>query len=533
MPLPKFLENLPNVSGCYLFKDGAGSIVYIGKAKNLKKRVSSYFQKNHEYPMTQKLVENIAGVDFIVTNNELEALLLEARLVNTHQPRFNVRLKDDKSYAYIKVTREKFPRCVTARTADIRDGDTLFGPFVSGEARRELLHLAHTLFKLRVCKTLPRRACLLYHIGLCGAPCIGKISEADYGKNIGMAKMLLRGKNDELKKLLEKEMREFSLRENYEQAKARRDQLRALEYLKEKEVVQLKKSYNQDVLNFIPAAGKLSIQLFNINKGVISGKKEYQADMDFSKDPVEIFSEFVRRYYYLNDIPKEVIVPHALSDMEFFSKYLSRLAGFSVRVIVPRAGEKKKLLELLKKNIITSHAFGPEELMRLKEALQLPRSPAVIECFDISNLGEKYCVGSMVQFREGKPHKAEYRRFRIRTVLGQSDFGSMKEVVSRRYRRLLSEGKAFPDLVVLDGGKPQLTAGISALRELGVQIPVIALAKQEEEIYTTGSMMPIKLSKKDSALKVLQRARNEAHRFANAYQRILRKKGMFGKLKKS
>lgn len=527
------LKNLPQEPGCYLFKNSSGNIIYIGKAKNIKKRVSSYFQKTHEYEFTNKLVREIDTMGWILTTNEVEALLLEAKLIKAHQPAYNIRLKDDKSYPYIKITREKFPRLITARAADIKPNDILFGPFVSGEARREIMRLANSLLKLRVCKTLPKRACLLFHIGLCSAPCIGKISEAEYLQNIEKAKMLLRGKNNELISILEKEMKQFSEEQNYEQAKLRRDQLRALERMKEKEVVHLRKPYNQDVINYILDMPNIYIQLFNIHKGVVSGRRDYTIDASAHAEPKEAFSEFVRQYYFSHDIPKEVILPHTFFGMELLSKYLSRLAGFHVRVTVPRAGEKKKLLVLLKKNIIASHTVGLEELVRLKAALRLPKYPNIIECFDISNLGGKYLVGSMVQFHEGKPRKSEYRRFRIKTVHGQSDFDSMKEVVFRRYQRLLSEKKPFPDLVALDGGKPQLTAGISALQEAGAQIPVIALAKQQEEIYTTDSMAPIKLSKKDPALKILQRIRDEAHRFANAYRKILQKKDMLGKLKKA
>lgn len=521
-------KNVPKGPGCYLFKDEKGDILYIGKAINLQKRVNSYFTKVHVYSKTEELARNIHSVDFIVTNNEIEALLLEARLVHQHQPRFNILLKDDKSYAYIKITHEEFPRFITARTADIKKGDTVYGPYVSGEARKEFLRLIHTLFKLRVCRNLPKRACLLYHIGQCSAPCINKISKIEYLENVKRAEMLLKGKNKELIGILQDEMKTFSKREQYEIAKIRRDQIGALEHLAQKEIVHLRKHYNQDVINYIIDGHAMYIQLFNIHKGVISSRRDYSLDdKDMVRKQDEVFSQFIIQYYFSHDIPKEVIIPKKVIDQNLLKKYLEKISGNVVEITIPRAGNKRKLLDLLKENIIAKHRLGDVNLQRLRELLSLPTYPKIIECFDISNFGSESMVGSMVQFREGKSDKSNYRRFRIKTVRGQSDFDSMKEVVFRRYYRLKQEKSAFPDLVVVDGGRPQLSAALSAFQELGISLPLIGLAKQEEEIYSTDHMHPIKLSPSDGALQLLQRIRNEAHRFANKYHRLLRGKNLF------
>ncbi len=525
MSKANIIKKMPHASGCYLFKDEKGEIIYVGKAKDLHKRASSYFKEVHQYEKTRELVKHIYEADYIITNNEIEALLLEARLIKERQPKYNISLKDDKSYAYIKVTQEEFSRFVTARTADIKKGDTVYGPYVSGEARREFLRLINRMFKLRVCKKLPKRACLLYHIGQCSAPCIEKISKLEYLQNVKKAEMLLRGDNKELIVILGEEMRRYSGSEEYELAKSRRDQISALTYLAQKEVVHLRKQYNQDVINYIIDNGAMLIQIFNIHKGVISNRKDFMLEeKDILKKTDEIFSQFLSQYYYSSDIPQEIIIPKKIADKKIFEGFLEKLAGHKVVITIPNKGDKKKLLDLLRQNIISKNELGDMGLHTLKEALNLPAYPRVIECFDISNLGNTFLVASMVRFREGKPDKSNYRRFKIKSVQGQSDFDSMKEAVYRRYYRLKMEGSEMPNLIVIDGGKPQLTAALASLNELGLSIPLIALAKKEEEIYMTDQMHPLKLLKNNPALHVLQRIRNEAHRFANKYHRLLRSK---------
>lgn len=517
--LSQKLAKAPHNPGCYLFKDKDGDVVYIGKAKDIKKRVSSYWRKDIQDIKTKSLVKSIRDVSFFVTDNEVEAFLLEASLIKKYQPKYNIELKSGVRYAYIKITNDKFPKLETVRA--IKKGDKVFGPYAVGSSRQETIRLANSLFKLRVCKKLPKTACLLYHIKQCSAPCIGKISEADYQKNVSKAEMILKGKTSDLVKKLQQEMRDYSSKLNYELAKIRRDQISALENITQRQKVQLQKRYNQDVINYKNVMNKLVVQLFNINKGIISGRKEFKIRIPIAEENI---TDFIRQYYYINDIPSEIILPEVLEEKSLIEEYLTKLAKVKVQITVPQKGDKLKLLDLVKKNIEVGLKLGENNLIELQNKLNLPNLPRVIEAFDVSNLGPTDVVGSMVQFRDGKPDKDNYRRFKIKTFKGQSDFDAMKEIIYRRYYKITKEKTKLPDLIMVDGGKPQLTAAITSLRELGLQIPLIALAKKEEEIYTLNNQYPIKLSKKSASLKLLQRIRDEAHRFAINYQRLLRQK---------
>lgn len=520
--LSQKLNKAPKQPGCYLFKDKEGDIIYIGKAKDIKNRVFSYFQKENQDVKTQALVKKIFDVSFIITDNEVEAFLLEASLIKKYQPKYNIELKGGVRYAYIKITDDKFPRLETVRV--IKKSDKVFGPYPSGSSRVETIRLANSLFKLRVCHKLPKHSCLLYHIKQCSAPCIAKISEANYKKNVVKAEMILKGKTKDLIRNLQKEMRGYSKKLNYELAKIRRDQILALENITQRQKVQLQKRYNQDIINFKQVLNKLVVQLFNINKGVISGRKEFKIRAPLNQDMLDNISEFLRQYYYTNDIPQEIILPNKLVDQSLLEKYFSKLAKVKIKITVPQKGDKLKLLKLVKKNIDVGLKLGENSLLELQNKLNLPTLPRVIEAFDVSNLGPTDVVGSMVQFRDGIPDKNNYRRFKIKTFQGQSDFDAMKEIVYRRYYKITKEKSALPDLIMVDGGKPQLSATLISLRELGMQLPVIALAKKQEEIFAPNNRYPIRLPKKTASLKLLQRIRDEAHRFAIKYQRSLRTK---------
>ncbi len=520
--LARKLNNAPVQPGCYLFQNKFGKVIYIGKAKNIKKRVSSYFRKKNFDSKTKSLVVEIANVEFFITDNEIEAFLLEAQLIKKYQPKYNLELKGGKRYAYIQITNDKFPRLITTR--NFKKGDKVFGPYSSGSSRQEIIRLANSLFKLRICKRLPKRSCLLYHIKQCSAPCIGKISETDYQRSINQAKMLLKGKTKDLISLLKKEMKKYSARLDYEHAKIRRDQILALEHISEKQKIELRKNYNQDVVNFIYKANKIFIQLFNINKGIISGRKEFKIKIPLENNPKKNLADFIRQYYYTEDIPQEIILPIVLEDQSLLGKFLSKMAKREVKIISPKIGDKLKLLNLVKKNIAVGLKLGENSLLELQNVLNLSSLPQIIEAFDVSNFGSTGVVGSMVNFKDGKPDKNEYRRFKIKTFKGQSDFDAMKEIIYRRYYKITKEKAKLPDLMMVDGGKPQLTAALVSLRELGLQLPVIALAKKEEEIYTPNNRYPLRLSKRSASLKLLQKIRNEAHRFAINYQRLLRDK---------
>ncbi len=511
----------PPKPGCYLFRNAAGVVLYVGKAKDLSRRVPSYARADLD-AKTRKLVDEVAAVEYLVTRDEVEALLVEARLVKQHQPKYNIDLKSGERYAYLQVTDEPFPRLVSTRTP--KPGDRVFGPYTSGETRQQARHLANTIFKLRVCKKLPKRPCLLYHLNLCSAPCIGKISVSDYGESVRKAERLLRGEVEPLQATLEAEMLAHAARQEYEAAKLRRDQVRALRRMGTDQATKLRRTYDQDVVNFVATPRRMVVQVFHISRGVISQRREFTVGRMLGQSDTALLTEFLTRYYSAEEIPAGVVVPVELEGQSAVEGYLTRTAGRKVAVSVPRRGEKKRLLDLLGQNLEVSQRVGDATLVELQEQLKLPTLPRVVECFDISNLGPTDVVASMVQFRDGRPDKNNYRRFRIRTVKGQSDVGAMREVVLRRYGRILRERAALPDLVLVDGGQPQLSAALAAMRDLGLTLPMVALAKKLEEIYTTDAMYPLRLPSTSAALKLLQRVRDEAHRFALKYQRLRRAK---------
>lgn len=514
------LAAIPHTPGCYLFSDTGGTILYVGKAKDLKNRVTSYFRKKDHDPKTRNLITYIASVDLMVTHTETEALLLENNLIKKHQPKYNIDLKDAKRYAYIEITKEIFPRIGIARQTK-REDATYFGPFVSAAERDAILRVIKRVFVLRSCRKLPRRACLRYHLKSCSAPCIGAVSEGDYRLQVDRASALLRGKSRELLNQLRVEMAEYSGQQEFEKALVLRNQIAAIEGLAERQHVERPKEADQDVIAYTVAGDRVYLMVFSVEKGLLSGKQEYSFDHH-----EDFFEEFLVLYYADRTPPQELIIPCEVS--EGMAGYLSEQKGRSVQVTVPKMGEKKKLVELVEKNI--GHAFMKDELKvkDLQVSLGLEQLPEVIECFDISHLSGTSMVGSMVQFRDGVTDKKNYRRFKIRTVEGIDDFASIAEIVKRRYHRLSEENASFPDLIIIDGGKGQLTAALGALDGLGLCIPVIALAKREEEVYLPGEMLPLRLDEKGMALRFLQEIRDEAHRFAIAYNRLLRSRTLIG-----
>ncbi|OGF26617.1 excinuclease ABC subunit C [Candidatus Falkowbacteria bacterium RIFOXYC2_FULL_47_12] len=560
MPILKEkIKNIVDKPGVYQFKDKSGNLLYIGKAKSLKKRVSSYFNKKtkeQENKKTSELVKKIKDIEVITTKNEVEAFLLEASLIRQNQPPYNIDLKSSSGrYAYLKITDEKFPRVIVARTAkDLKSG-RLFGPYTSAQTRREAQYWANSILKLRTCKRLPKQACLLYHINLCSAPCINNISEQDYAANIKLAEKFLRGEVKELQEFLRADMKRLSSEQKYEQAKTRRDQILALEHLREKQNVDLPKGYDQDVINYVITPREMVVQMFNIVKGLVSGRKEFRFDLTLARIATRSVasgpnpspyqgegeggevSEFLRRYYENNEIPEEIILPRELADGEALAEYLSKVSGRKIIITVPQKGAKKELLNLLQQNLEISARVGNAVLMELQQALNLPAVPRVMEMFDISHTGGKEIVASMVQFTDGQPNKSGYRKFKIRTVKDNDDFASMREVVRRRYERLSSKDaikersrtplkgvRLLPDLIIVDGGRGQLSSALGVLQELGINVPLIALAKKNEEIYTVGKRFPVRLSKTSEALKLVQRIRDEAHRFAINFHRQRREK---------
>ncbi|MCK5056492.1 MAG: excinuclease ABC subunit C [Candidatus Aminicenantes bacterium] len=509
--------DIPDSTGCYIFKDRAGKIIYIGKAKSLRKRVNSYFQKksNRLDTKTGHLVLNIASVDFIVTINEVEALILESNLIKKHNPKYNINLKDGKHFAYISVTTGKFPRLSVVRNKAGKG--EFFGPFVSAAARDYILSVVNKTFQLRTCKKMPANPCLRFRIKLCRAPCAGKINEAEYTGKIRRARLVLRGKTKELIEGMNEEMKKASSDLNFEHALELRNQVEAVKTLQERQNMDRKKRYDEDIINYFVKNDRVYLMFFNVYKGILENKQEYE--FDYRDD---FFEEFLVRYYAENPIPSELIVPEPID--EALLSFLRTKGEKAVHVKVPEKGEKRQLLELVKKNIEITFFGDRLKLKDLQRRLRMHEVPAVIECFDISHLSGTATVASLVQFRNGRPDKSNYRRFKIKTISGIDDTGSIREVVGRRYSRLSREKAAMPGLVIIDGGQGQLNAALGELQKLNLKIPAISIAKRFEEIYVPGLEKPLRLNRKSKALQLIRQIRDEAHRFAIAYNRLLRKK---------
>lgn len=511
------LEILPHLPGCYLYIDPDGTILYVGKAKDLKKRVSSYFQKSDIDAKTKSLIQSASSLDFIVTNTEVEAFLLENTLIKKHWPRYNIKLKDSSRYACIHLTDESLPRIRIARSR--AGGGTFFGPFTSARERDYVFGVVRKAFGLRTCRRLPKRACLRYHMGACSGPCIGKISDAEYLERVKRAGSALKGNISLLIASLKNEMAEFSARQEYERARDLRDEIVALERLHERQNMERMRKFDQDIIAYLIEEDNVYLMLFKVYKGTLEGKEDFV--FAYNDDFLE---EFLVQYYSENTPPEELIVPEALD--ESLVEFLQHLKGKAVKVTVPKQGDKKDLLDLARKNIEICFFGDRKKVLALQEALKLPAPPKIIECFDISHLSGTSMVGSMVQFRGGRPDKSNYRRFKIRSVEGIDDLASVAEVVRRRYARLKDEKKEMPDLIIIDGGRGQLAAAFQELSKLRVRSPVISIAKQKEEIYVPGLDDPLSIERDDKALLFVQEIRDEAHRFAINYNRLLRQKAL-------
>ena len=511
----KNIKNIPSEPGCYLFVNKKNEIIYIGKAKNIKKRVSSYFQKRDLDTKTRHLVKNITGVEYFITANEKEALILENTLIKKHHPKYNIDLKDSKRFAFIKLSDEKFPRFSIARN---RNGKgQFFGPFVLGIHRDYILKLINRTFKLRTCKKLPKKACLRYHINSCSAPCIGKIGEPEYNTDIRRGVMVLKGHIGELINGLSKEMKNAAQDTYFERAIRLREQINSLKSLKNRQNMERAKSYNEDIINYIIDKDRVLLMLFNIYKGVLENRQVFELE----HSPLFI-EEFLVKYYSDNPVPKEIIIPQTPDKLiiDFINTQSKKKVNFKV----PKRGEKAALLNLVHKNIEATYFGNLKKLEDLKDKLLLQNTPHIIECFDISHISGTSTVASMVQFIDGIPHKQGYRKFKIQTVKNIDDFKSIAEVIRRRYTRLKNEKLTMPDLILIDGGKGQLNAALKEMQEIEPDIPVISIAKQMEELFLPGLINSIRLSKKSEALKLLMQIRDEAHRFAITYNRLLRKK---------
>ncbi|GAW29782.1 excinuclease ABC subunit C [Carboxydocella sp. ULO1] len=539
------LEHLPEQPGVYLMKNAGGQVIYVGKARVLKNRVRSYFQSTaNQTEKVRAMVEQIADLEYIITDTEVDALMLECNLIKKYRPRYNVLLKDDKHYPYIKVTvQERYPRVLYVRKVE-RDGARYFGPYVHAGAVKETLHLLKKLFPLRSCpgSTLTERSrpCLQFHIRRCSAPCSGEISREQYLRTVEDVLLFLEGKYSHLIKQLQQEMNKAAEKWDFERAARLRDQIKALEILGEKQKMLTPGGGDRDVLAVARGIWETCGVILLIRHGTLLGREVFFLGDIQGYSREEIMAALVKQYYsQAQFIPGEVILAEGVpeEEREVIEQWLQARRGKKVELLVPRRGEKKALTEMAHKNavqelelkeaaILKERETREQGLKELAQALGLATPPRRIECYDISNTQGSESVGSMVVFLDGKPAPECYRRFKIKTVIGPDDFASMAEVLRRRLERARKGDEKFaqlPDLLIVDGGKGQLAAARRVMEELGFgHIPTFGLAKEEEWLFAPHQSEPIILPRQSQGLYLLQRIRDEAHRFALTYHRKLR-----------
>jgi excinuclease ABC subunit C len=548
-PLVPLLPSVPHAPGCYLYKrkggttagkgvaQGKAEILYVGKAKDLRKRVSQYFQRAVDQK-TQAMLEEADHLEWIITKNEVDALILEARLVRQHQPRFNIDLKDDKRYAYLQLTDEEYPRLITARN---QDGPAMnrIGPFTDGTERMHLAAKTRKLFRLRVCSTMPKRVCLYYHLNQCSGPCEGKIGKEAYQADVGRARMFLKGQAPALVKELEGEMLRASKEQRYEEAKRLRDSISAIQHTSSKVIVR-EKRYDEDIVLCRRQPERWLFLVMHVQKGMITGSEEFLLPQS-RVDPEAPIDDFLKHYYGQRSdavfpptadgpatsrpsavpIPETIILEQPLADPTI-NEYFRALAGHEIMIGVPQ-GSARALLSLAITNIESRIAKSHHVLLALQDALRLPALPRRIDAFDNSHIQGTDVVGACIQFLDAMPHKAGYQRFIVKKQTND-DFAAMQECVTRRYASLLRTKQPLPDLILIDGGKGQLHAAMAGMQACGLAIPMIGLAKREEEVYVPGLPIPLNLDPKSEEGLFLQRVRNEVHRFVITFHRSRRTK---------
>lgn len=553
------LKNLPNNPGVYLMKNSLGEIIYVGKAKNLKNRVRQYFQssKNHSEKV-KAMVKHIAEFEYIVTDSEIEALILECNLIKKYSPRYNILLKDDKSFPLIKITtNEDFPRVIVTRNMS-NDGAKYFGPYTDATAVYTTYDLIKKVFPLRTCKRIIKedgvssRPCLNYHINLCKAPCDKLISKEEYGKIVDDVIDLLTGKDKEIVNKIKLEMEEASMNLDFEKAASLRDKLLAIEKINEKQKIISVNFENEDFIAISQDEKDSCVQIFFLRDGKILGREHFILDDTGSEEPGEVISNFIKSFYGGTAfIPKQIYVSH-IEDSEVLEEYLSMKKEYKVSIKVPIKGEKKKVLDMVQKNAShdlemfkIKHKADKElqniALAELTDVLGLDESPQRIEAYDISNIMGMDSVGTMVVFQDGKPKNSDYRRFKIKTVKGANDYESMREILTRRFNHGLEEIKkikeneislsagkfsVFPDLIMMDGGRGQVNIALEVLKELNINIPVCGMVKDDKHrtrgLIYDNEELPIRIS--SQCMHLITRIQDEVHRFAITYHRSLRNK---------
>lgn len=533
-------------------KDKKGHIIYVGKARSLKSRVRSYFQESHyTTPKVDTMVTQIADFEYIVTDSELEALILEGTLIKKHKPKFNVVLRDDKNFPYLKLTlNEAFPRVIAVRKIR-KDGGLYFGPYIPANAMWKTLKLLHKIFPIRQCTyniqfNCMERPCLDYQIGQCIGPCAAMCTKEEYDRLVQEVRLFLEGKKEDLLISLQAKMEEKATNLEFEQAARIRDQIIAVQKIMERQKVISMGFENQDILAYASQGDLVNVQTFFVRNGVLVGRSDFNLTRSGDPETATILASFIKQFYAREVfIPEEIVLPEPITDQDILSEWLSQRKGKKVSLIVPQRGKKRKLLNMAFKNanlalreeVETGLREGPEVLENLQKSLGLRNLPVRIEAFDMSNIQGAQPVGSMVVWKDGKPAKSEYRKFKVKYTPGPDDFGMMREVIQRRYRRVLKEGLELPDLIVIDGGKGQLGAALEILEKLRVRHPdVIGLAKargvmysetDKERVFLKSEGDPIVLPRGARELQLLQRIRDEAHRFAITFHRSLRKKATF------
>jgi excinuclease ABC subunit C len=564
VPAKKFeeqLRTLPKRPGVYIFKDAKGKIIYVGKAAALKNRVRSYFGATHSFePKVRSLVSQIEDIEYIVTRTAQEALLLEATLVKRHQPFFNVRLKDDKHYPYLKIDRsEEWPRVEITRRVK-SDGARYFGPFASAGSVRRTLDLVKKLFPWRSCTKQitgdDPRPCLEYFIHRCIGPCASLCTKDEYDSVIDQTIMFLEGRTSEITRDLRHEMQAASEALEYERAARLRDQIASIDRTTERQVMEVRDRVDMDVFGIARENQETFVQIFFVRRGNVVGRDTFQLDGTEEASDADVIGSFLEQFYESAPyVPSRVLLPECIEDQHLVETWLTERRGNTVRVMVPERGEKRQLVQRAMDNAreslqaararwLADTSKAKLALEELRDELNLPDLPQRIECYDISNIQGTSSVGSMVVFEGGQPKRSEYRRFRIKGVRGTNDFASMQEVLRRRFARFAEAVEAgdgaaaagstrkfdesfgaVPDLIIVDGGKGQVSAAHDAMRNMGVgHIPLAGLAKRFEEMFVVDVSEPIVLERTSQALYLVQRIRDEAHRFAITYHRDVRKK---------
>ena len=542
-------QNLPSAPGVYLHKNCKDKVIYVGKAKNLRNRVRSYFRDFHSKdPKTLHLIKQIIDTEIILVDNETEAFILEDTLIKKYRPKYNVMLRDDKTYPYIRITNEEFPQVVTTRKV-IRDGSKYFGPYTNVGQMNRTLKILREVFKIRSCKTnlitaniqaKKHKICLDYQIKKCNGICEGKETKEQYLENIRLVKTLLTGRNNEVMKLLKEKMQDYSKKMEYEEAGKIKNSLITLNEYSNKQKVVTSDLVDRDIFGLVVDGNLACAIILKVREGRLIGRQHYIVKNADRQSPEKIIQRTIESQYLDGDfIPQNIFLAYEPDDLEYLTDWLSQKSEKSIHIHIPKIGDKKKTVEMANINaeyILKEYKLAiskreqaiPRSVVSLKRDLRLKNMPHRIECFDNSHIQGSELVSSMVVFIDGKPKKSEYRKFKIKTVHKNDDFAAMRETVKRRYTRVKEELKEadYPDLVIVDGGKGQLSSAVSILKDLGLfeKIPVIGLAKRLEEVFIPHTSEPLNIPKTSSSLKLIQQLRDEAHRFAITYHRSLRMK---------